>query len=393
MRAVRVLGVGAVSCLGRSWAETWSNLLAGRRCRTRIRDVFPELNETSPIAAIDDTPRHLELVNGAAGGAALRLLNSAADQALAGHLATQELVAYGSSNHSESDVLWALAKQQEGVEPAGDHRFWKGLLQDSLPAGFSRKWPAGSRVRTGPWVYSSCTSSLHALLLATLGVRATPPRSSLVLGVDALSAAGIAGFTAAGAATATDCRPFSIQRDGMLVGEGAAALRLGARAPGESASGVCVLGAGLHCERYHPTKPDPSGAGFEHAMRHALLRASVEPGDVVGLVLHGTGTSANDEAESKAVLRVFPNSPPATSVKAALGHTMGASGLFGCLAAIGSSTTGLLPPTTLEEEASIDGIDLVTRGPRRIPVGGPVVVTGAAFGGNYAAFVFGAVAE
>lgn len=389
MWSMPVVGVGAISSLGKSWAESWSGLLSGRRYRVSPSDVFPVLTAGHHVTSIHGIDRTLECVNGVACGAALRLALAAGKEALANILGGGEVVVYGGSNHGESDLVSCLTGREEIGDARNEAHLWEGLLIDSVAEGVAREVQNSAHNALGSWVYSSCTSSLHALLLAALAIRGTPSRYALVIGVDALSLAGVAGFTAAGAATQTDCRPFSHRRDGMLMGEGAAALLLRSEEATTSESHVCLLGAGLYCEKHHPTRPDPSGSGFERAIRQALSRASVAAEEIAGLVLHGTGTAANDDAEALAVRRVFPNRPPATSLKSSLGHTMGASGLFNCLTAFEASRSGALPPTTPDRETAIEGIDLVQECPRTVRIGAPIVTTGAAFGGNYAAFVFG----
>lgn len=389
MWSIPVTGVGSISPLGASWAESWEHLLSASRSRVPAREVFHALETPHLVTAVRKLDRSLDCATGIVCGAAQRLAGLAVKEALASNSGKGEILVYGASNHSESDLLSCLSLTDTLECDPHEPPMWSGILVDSLAEGITRELQKFARCALGSWVYSSCTSSLHALLLAALAVRSTPSRQILVVAVDALSLAGIAGFTAAGAATATECQPFSLQRDGMLVGEGVAAMLLQGEEYLENEPNVCILGAGMYCEKYHPTRPDPSGFGFEHAIRQALSRASFEPEDVAGLVLHGTGTVANDEAEALAVRRVFPKPPVATSVKASLGHTMGASGLFNCLVAVEAVRTGILPPTSPNKQSSIEGLDLVCESPRPVGVGSPIVATGAAFGGNYAAFVFG----
>ncbi len=135
-------------------------------------------------------------------------------------------------------------------------------------------------------------------------------------------------------------RPFDAGRTGFLPSEGSAMLMLeplaGAEARGARIYAV-LRGAGLSCDAFHVTAPEPEGAGAEQAIRTALAHADMGVEDVGCLVAHGTGTQLNDVSEAKAVGRVFgtgPAGPAVTAPKAVLGHGLGAAGAFS--AAVGA---------------------------------------------------------
>jgi len=133
---------------------------------------------------------------------------------------------------------------------------------------------------------------------------------------------------------ATLSRPFDTARTGFLPSEGATMLVLEplGRAQARGARVYAVIrGAGLSCDAFHVTAPEPDGAGAEQAIRVALDHAGFAPGDVGCLVAHGTGTQLNDVSEAKAVGRVFgpgDRGPAVTAPKAVLGHGLGAAGAF-----------------------------------------------------------------
>jgi 3-oxoacyl-(acyl-carrier-protein) synthase len=175
-----------------------------------------------------------------------------------------------------------------------------------------------------------------------------------------------------------------------LVGEGAAAVQL---RPSTAVSGqtVSVLGIGTTCDAGHPTDPSPEGIWVEQAARAALAAAEIAPKDVAAVVSHGTGTGKNDAAEALAIRRLWPDgSIPVTSIKGALGHTMGAAGLFNILVANEAIRSGVLPPTVSDGSPVLCGIDLVRGEPREIPRGGAVIVLASGFGGNNVACVLAA---
>jgi 3-oxoacyl-[acyl-carrier-protein] synthase II len=149
----------------------------------------------------------------------------------------------------------------------------------------------------------------------------------------------------------TACRPFSVDRDGFVSGEGAAAVILEtedhARARGAKIYGE-VLGGALTGDAYHLTAPDPSGEGATRAIERALRHASLQPADIDVIFAHGTGTVLNDEVESMAICRVFGDldpMPPVTSIKSMIGHSLGAAGAQSAVAAIFALRTGTIPPT------------------------------------------------
>lgn len=147
------------------------------------------------------------------------------------------------------------------------------------------------------------------------------------------------------------CRPFSVDRDGFVSGEGAAAVILeteehakarGARIYAE------VLGGALTGDAYHITAPDPSGAGATRAIERALQYSHLQPADIDLILAHGTGTVLNDEVEGMAIHRVFSEvdpQPRVTSIKSMIGHSLGAAGAQSAVAAICALRSGTVPPT------------------------------------------------
>ena len=146
-------------------------------------------------------------------------------------------------------------------------------------------------------------------------------------------------------------RPFSIDRDGFVSGEGACALILeteeharqrGARIYGE------VLGGRLTADAYHVTAPDPEGDGAARALTGAVRSAGLRPEDIDIVYAHGTGTVLNDAGEAKALKRAFGEhvyDMKITSIKSMIGHGLGAAGAQSAIAAVMSLREGIMPPT------------------------------------------------
>jgi 3-oxoacyl-[acyl-carrier-protein] synthase-1 len=159
----------------------------------------------------------------------------------------------------------------------------------------------------------------------------------VVGGVDSLCRLTIHGFASLSLLDRGACKPNDLNRAGINIGEAAGFALLERMAATDRGQVLAaILGCGESSDAYHMSTPDPDGYGAEAAIRAALRHASVEPGAIDYVSLHGTGTVINDKVENIAVKRVFGTSTPASSTKAWTGHTLGASGilsvLIGCIA-------------------------------------------------------------
>lgn len=194
------------------------------------------------------------------------------------------------------------------------------------------------------------------------------------------------------------CRPFSVDRDGFVAGEGACALileteeharRRGARLYAE------VLGGRLTGDAYHITAPDPDGDGAARALTGALKSARLQPADIDVVYAHGTGTVLNDKGECKALKRAFGdhvNAMKVTSIKSMVGHALGAAGAQSAVAAICTLREGVVAPTvnyTPDPE-----LDIPIVGNQAQPWNARYAIVNAfGFGGQNVVAVFGKVTE
>ncbi|HXZ02404.1 MAG TPA: beta-ketoacyl synthase N-terminal-like domain-containing protein [Stellaceae bacterium] len=365
-----VSAVGAVSALGFDWPTTWTGLLAGASPRTSYRDLDRRYDIDVLVAAVPGLNRDISQDG---GGAAVRLANMALDQV---RTPAEPVRIYGGSNHGETDLLLTLLLAEVGT---GSREQWRAVLFDPVPRA------CGGSV---DWTYGACGSGLLALAAAVQD-SAGSLGEIIVLAADALSAIEVIGFRRIGAVAQHGCRPFHDTRDGLLIGEGAVALRLAASAADSAA--IRLLGFGLSCDAGHPTDPDPDGRWLGKALDDALRRAELIPSDIKAIVCHGTGTQKNDAIEAAIITeRWGARGVPITSVKGGLGHTMGAAGLFNVLVAVEACRTGKLPPTTTDGSATLDRVDVVCGRPRDIEPGGAILVLASGFGGNNAACIVGA---
>jgi 3-oxoacyl-[acyl-carrier-protein] synthase II len=239
----------------------------------------------------------------------------------------------------------------------------------------------------------ACAAGNVALGMALGRIRSGSAQAVLAGGVDGFSRIAFAGFSRLGALAAHACRPFSADRDGLVLGEGAAFLLVeeeqAARSRGATAL-ACLSGSGWTCDAYHPTSPHPTGAGAAAALAAALRDAGRLPDTVDWVCAHGTGTKANDSAEVAALQAVFGHlaaPPPASSIKAVTGHGLGAASAIEAVACVAALRSGVVPPTWNHRAADpACNWDVLPNAPARLDP--QVVVNQAyAFGGCNAVVV------
>ena len=176
---------------------------------------------------------------------------------------------------------------------------------------------------TGPryTISTACSSSANAFARRARLLAAGRCDAAVVGGADSLCRLTLNGFDALESLSPELCNPFSRNRRGINIGEGACVF-LVTRTP----SAVRLCGVGESSDGYHMSAPDPDGRGAEIAIRAALAQAGLQPADVGYVNLHGTATLKNDEMESRVVARVFGTATPCGSTKSLIGHTLGAAG-------------------------------------------------------------------
>jgi 3-oxoacyl-[acyl-carrier-protein] synthase II len=186
-------------------------------------------------------------------------------------------------------------------------------------------------------------------------------------------------------------RPFDADRDGFVMGEGAAALVLerwdravarGAHIYGE------LVGYGRNADAYHITAPSPGGEGATACMQLALDDAGLSPAAIGHVNAHGTSTPLNDAAEAEAISKVFGESgPPVTSTKGVTGHLIGAAGATEAVACLLAFANSAVPPTANLERLGDDiALDVVS-GPARPLAPAPALSNSFGFGGHNATLV------
>ncbi len=177
-------------------------------------------------------------------------------------------------------------------------------------------------------ISTACSSSANAIMLGARLIRNNHLQRVLVGGTDSLTKFTLNGFNALEILSPSGCRPFDRNRNGLTIGEGAAALVLESEECADPGRIICeVSGYANVNEAYHATASTADGFGAILAMNRALESASLKASDISYINAHGTGTEINDLSEGIAIDKVFGTYvPPVSSTKAFTGHTLGAAG-------------------------------------------------------------------
>jgi 3-oxoacyl-[acyl-carrier-protein] synthase II len=236
-------------------------------------------------------------------------------------------------------------------------------------------------------ILSACAAGAHSIGAAARMIQTGDADAVITGGSEAaLTPLATAAFGALDALSEKGVsRPFDAQRDGFVMGEGAAVLILEdgekARARGATILGR-IAGYGASSDAHHLTAPRPDGAGAVQAMKRALEDAGFGPQDVVYVNAHGTSTQLNDRAETVAIKDVLGNDVPVSSLKSSIGHLLGAAGAVEAVATLLAMRDRVAPPT-LNYEQPDEGLDLdyVPNEARTLDVNGhPAVALSNAFG-------------
>lgn len=255
-------------------------------------------------------------------------------------------------------------------------------------------------------VVTACSTGAHAIGDAARMIMLGDADVMIAGGAEAaVSRIGLAGFCASRALSTgfnddpeKASRPWDKGRDGFVMGEGAGvvvleeyehAKRRGATIYAE------VVGYGLSGDAHHVTAPPEDGNGGYRAMRAALQRAGLEPGDIDYINAHGTSTPLGDAIELGAVKRLFGgamNGVSMSSTKSAIGHLLGAAGAVEAIFCVLAIRHGMVPPTlNLEDPDPVtEGVDLVPHQAKQRPVR-RALSNSFGFGGTNASLVLAAV--
>lgn len=338
---VIVTGIGLVTAIGQDRETTWANLLAGK---SGIELVYvPRLEDAViPLARVDCVQAAMPRVE--------RLILPAVNEAIAdAGLVLPPIdcgIVVGSSRSYQREWELLMRNDSQSSLPWSD---WSNLL----PGNISRL--IATQVKTQSVVLSpmaACATGNWAIAQAYEAIQMGKCTMAIAAVVDApIAPLSIAGFQKLGAMARTGLYPFSREREGLVLGEGAAAIVMESeRSLRERGyAGISygeILGFGVTNDACHPTSPDPEHAQAERAIRACLDRAGIHAEDVGHISLHGTGTQLNDASEAKLVARVFPHAPHVSATKGATGHVLGATGMMEAAFCLMALREQVLPPCT-----------------------------------------------
>lgn len=357
MTRVAITGIGIVSAFGRGKAVTIEALRAGRSGIRRIESIDPSaLNCQIGGEVPREAHEGLHRGNDRFTRFALMAAEEAAEQAnyAAIHLPDDRVGSLIGTGLGGCETLDAGYKRiygegQQRIPPASIA--WS--MYNAAASAVSTKYRARGVAYA---VVSACASSAHAIGLAYQAIRGGQADAVFAGGADAPLTFGIIRAWESMRVLAIDnehpqaaCRPFSADRKGLVLAEGAAVLLLEsfeyATARNQPIIGE-IVGFGATSDAGHIT--DPSADGAARAMRMALRDAEATPDDVDYINAHGTATRANDPAETEAIKMALgerARQVPVSSTKSMHGHAMGASGAIEIAASLLALNEGFLPPT------------------------------------------------
>jgi len=235
-------------------------------------------------------------------------------------------------------------------------------------------------------VSNACASSGKAFASAKRWLEAGVVDAVLVGGADSLCQITLRGFRALGLLCEGPSRPFSSERRGINIGEGAAFALLE-----REGGGPLLLGTGESADAHHMTTPDPEGVGASTAMQAALAEAGVAPEAVDYINAHGTGTPFNDAMEARAIRAALGKSadPIVVSTKGYVGHTLGAAGAMEAVFVLEALQSGWVPASAgadpVEPDIGLHVPTAVCEADLRVALSNSF-----AFGGSNVSLVFGA---
>ncbi|MCR4953750.1 MAG: 3-oxoacyl-ACP synthase [Treponema sp.] len=341
---------GVMSCAGNNIEELWNSVISGNQ--SGIKRVKACNDEEFFAARIDDS--FLKPSSARYDMRVMRIEEAALDQIADEVQAVKKL--YGAER-----IAVCVGSCDNGTEfSIVGHR--KYFADGTFPADYDLEIQGADYVSTfvaekfglcGPCATFStaCSSSAGAIIKGAELILAGLADAAVVGGIDIASDTTLIGFNSLEAVSSEVTNPFSKNRHGITLGDGAAFFVLSrendkepakngigtgaavSAAADENASfvggtreSVRLLGWGESADAYHMTSPDPSGAGAEKAIRRAIEKAGVRAEDVGYINMHGTGTKFNDSMEAKAISAVFGEiKVPVSTTKAITGHTLGAA--------------------------------------------------------------------
>jgi len=378
MRRVAITGLGAVTPAGLNARDSWDGMVAGRSAIGPLE--LPRQEKiTVPIAAQVknfDPLLHFPRKDAGKLDRISQFAVVAAREALAdsGLALTPDLAgtamcvlgtAVGGVGTMDDGCHMIYGEDRNRVPPLSIPKFMVNAAASQVSMDLGLRGTCFA-------IASACASGTHAIGTAFQAIRAGAADIAITGGAEAcITVYIVVSWEALRVLSHDTCRPFSRDRSGLVLGEGAAILIL------EELEHACARGAriyaeitgfGANADAADLTSPDPENIG--RVMQLALADAGLAPADIGYINAHGTGTAINDVLEAGAIRRIFSNSPPfVSSIKGVVGHGIGAAGAIEALATALTLHHQIIPPTANHRAPDPEiGLDVVADGARRIPL-------------------------
>lgn len=403
---VVITGLGAITPLGADVDSYWQELVAGKSgvgyitqfdasdCPTKIA---AEVKDFDPLDYMDRrtarrTSRFIQFAT-AAANMALQDADLDLSKEDPTRVGLEMGTAVGGMGIIEEQACILRERGPRRIQPTVVPAVLLSMAACQLAILLGIKGPASSPV-------AACATGVIAIGEAMRRLQRGDVEVMIAGASEAVtSPLGVIALARLGALSSTDddpqgaCRPFDANRDGFVMGQGAAvvvmetvehALARGADIRGE------VRGYGFTADGYHLAAPDPTGGGAARAMSLAIEDSGLAPGNIDHICSHGTGTKLNDSAETKGIKTVFGERAyhiPINSIKSMIGHLLGAAGAISVVTALKTIEQNIIPPTinlnTPDPECDLDYVPLIAR-PARVDT---VLVNALGLGGQNGALV------
>lgn len=406
-RKVVVTGIGVVTALGQTVDDFWANLLAGKSGISRITGFdstdFPckvggEVRDFDVTKFMDpkEARRNDRYTHFAVASAKLAVQDAGLDLTKLNKERAGVIIGSGIGGMAtfEQQARNIVEKGPRKVSPFFIPSMISNMASGMVAIEFGMQGPCFT-------VVSACATATHALGESMRAIQYGDADLMVAGGAEAavtpLSYAGFCSMKAM--STSNDVpekssRPFDINRDGFVMGEGGGVLIL------ESEEHAKARGARIYCElsgyaasadAFHITQPDPEARGLSLAMKRALADAGVTPAQVHYINAHGTSTPYNDKFETIAIKKIFGDAArtvPISSTKSMTGHLLGAAGAIEAAICVKAIQTGEVPPTINLENPDPDcDLDYIPNVKRAVKVD-VALSNNLGFGGQNAAVVF-----
>lgn len=377
--------MGAVTPIGIGVKVYWKNLIAGKSGIRKITRFSTEALPVKVAAEVADFDPAAYLPKHLAKDAALfsQFAYVAANEALeqSGLDCRAETRRIGIAMGTAMSGIVSTAETQEQMTATGKSKVSPRFVPKIL-GNIAAAQIAIEKHLNGPCytVSTACSSGADAVKLANMILQSGEADAVIAVGAESgLCPLVTSSLSMARALSRTEdpntaCRPFDVNRNGFVMGEGGGALILEteehALARGAEIYGV-LLAATNNTDGYHVTSPAPDGHGAVSCMKDALEQAGLKPEDIGYINAHGTSTPIGDIIELSAIRSVFGGCAPCvSSTKGATGHMMGAGGITEVIACLMACREGILPHTlnVTELDPECQGVDVIIEKPRKAAI-------------------------